>query len=148
MNGAKQSSLYLWSFIALFGSVALVMSLKETILLVVVCLSCAIFVVVISEKRKESTAGVERLIRLSQWLETALSFRLIRVTMRLLLLPLVLLQKLGCCLFNQRYQYHFDDIMLRPDDKLTEAFHTAVIIFPYAVVATVGFVFLLIGQKL
>jgi hypothetical protein len=147
MNRAKLILLYGWLIIAMFGSIVIATSFKAAIFLAMFCITCGILVVALSAKCKESTADIERLVRLSKWLETGLSFRFVRVVTHLLMIPLVLLQKLGCRIFNKRYQYHFGDIVLRPVGEMTEEFHTAVIIFPYAVVATVGFVLLLISHK-
>lgn len=147
MGRAKIILVYSWFFIAIFGSIMLAVSLKVAFFIAIFSISCGIVVVALSAKRQESTAGIERLIRLSTWLEKGLSYRSIQIITHLILMPIVLLQKLGCRVFNKRYEHHFGDIMLRPVDEVMEEYHAAVILFPYAVMATVGLVILLISRN-
>lgn len=147
MDRAKLILVYGWLFFATFGSIAIATSLNVAFFLTIFSLSCSILVVVIGAKRKESTAGIERLITLSKWLEKGLSSRTGQVIASLIWIPFVPLQKLGCHIFNYRYQYRFGAGVLRPLAEVTQEYHAAVIIFPYAVVVTMGLVILLIRRN-
>lgn len=147
MNRAKLILMYGWLTIAIFGSIIATVSLKAALIIAVFSISCGTLVVAIGAKRKETTAGIERLIALSKLVEKGLNYRPVRAITHLIFIPLVFLQKLGYCIFNKRYQYRFSDMMLRPFDEVTEEYYAAVIIFPYAVMFTLGLVLLLVSRN-
>lgn len=147
MGRAKLILLYGWLFFATFGSITIATSLNVAFFLTIFSLGCSILVVVIGAKRTESTAGIERLITLSKWLEKGLSYRAGQVIASLIWIPLVPLQKLGCHIFIKHYQYRFGEVVLRTFNEVTQKYHAAVIIFPYAVMVTTGLVILLISHN-
>jgi hypothetical protein len=86
----------------------------------------------------------ERQLKTLRFLERLLNYKIVRLAIGITTSPLIPLQILGCRIFGKGYKYRFGDLSVWMVGGKYRQMHTAIYVFPSAVVVTLAMlVFLL-----
>jgi hypothetical protein len=141
----RENLIYAWFFAAFFATVAAVVTPEEMAIFVAFFIAFAIPVMLLEKRMRSRQAKSSKKIELSKrqlktlrFLEKLLNYKVVRLAIGITTAPLIPLQILGCRIFRRDYKYRFGDLSVWMVGGKYRQMHTAIYVFPSAVVMTVA----------